>query len=768
MPKLRSGRRRGRRFPEDFVFGAGTSDHQCEAYDPAREDIRDIWERATGRTLRGRATDFWNRYPEDIDLAAGLGCGVFRFSVSWTRVEPEPGRYDEAALEHYQALARRIESAGMRAILTLHHFTWPPHLEAEGGMLAESFPDHFAAYAEVVARRLAPHVSWWITFNEPTFLPLGYLKLWGQDRYLMPPGLGDASAAEQIHAASALIRNLFLAHARARHRIRAIAPKAQVGVNPFVLGMPEFVQKFLDKLASRTRDPVAWARRERRRVEGMDGDAGGLDVVMGALSWTPERERQVLLSEPYESALPVLLVPASSAIHDRRDLGGAKVAVVRGSTSASLLRSLPRAPRLRLVHMLRDGLELLRRGRVDGLATDDLLLDSLVRPEDLAWRRVPLATSRKWYCAAVAPHREGLLQEVDAAIREVVAPSDDPSGLAIAAHPRRLVALARRPPLPQDAAPPPSKHPAARRARAIARIRKRGLITVGVRCDEASLSRCDPATGQWSGLEVDIARALANRVLGDPSRVRFVELSAHERVRSLHSVRSRVVDFFSRWRGLFSALTNTNWWYLGMAGRLPEFLCPRECVGQLDFVGFDYYWGVPEVRWDRVMRLLDSLGQRYSRAPVYPGGLLRLLRRYRRMFPGKPLLVIENGSVDHTDGVSRASYLRAHLREVQRACAAGIPVKAYVCWSITTNREWGLPLGADSDFGLYHIDLDTDPELRRIRTAAADTYAEIIAGRDANAGKRQRPDMLWQMLHRARVRARALRRASRRAVRRKL
>jgi beta-glucosidase/6-phospho-beta-glucosidase/beta-galactosidase len=171
-----------------------------------------------------------------------------------------------------------------------------------------------------------------------------------------------------------------------------------------------------------------------------------------------------------------------------------------------------------------------------------------------------------------------------------------------------------------------------------------------------------------------------------------------------------------------------------MAGRLPEFLCPDECVGQLDFVGFDYYWGVPEVRWDRLLRLLDSFGQRYSRAPVYPGGLLRLLRRYRRMFPGKELLIIENGSVDHADGVSRASYLRAHLREVQRACAAGIPVRAYVCWSITTNREWGLPLGADSDFGLYHIDLDTDPSLERVRTPAADTYATIIHARDAEAG----------------------------------
>ena len=98
--------------------------------------------------------------------------------------------------------------------------------------------------------------------------------------------------------------------------------------------------------------------------------------------------------------------------------------------------------------------------------------------------------------------------------------------------------------------------------------------------------------------------------------------------------------------------------------------------------------------------------------------------------------------------MSRANYLSAHLREVQRACAAGIPVKAYVCWSITTNREWGLPLGVDSDFGLYHIDLDSDPTLTRIRTPAADTYAAIIRARDADAGKPKRSDPLLRVLRR--------------------
>jgi beta-glucosidase/6-phospho-beta-glucosidase/beta-galactosidase len=32
-------------FPESFLFGVATADHQCEAYEPEFEDIRDIWER---------------------------------------------------------------------------------------------------------------------------------------------------------------------------------------------------------------------------------------------------------------------------------------------------------------------------------------------------------------------------------------------------------------------------------------------------------------------------------------------------------------------------------------------------------------------------------------------------------------------------------------------------------------------------------------------------------------------------------------------------
>src|SRR2546425_179808 len=98
---------------EPTIFGVGTADHQCESYDPSREDIRDAWERARHQTPRGRGTDFWNRYAEDIGLAADLGCRVFRFSVAWSRFEPEPGRFDSTVLAHYRSMVEEIVRRGM-------------------------------------------------------------------------------------------------------------------------------------------------------------------------------------------------------------------------------------------------------------------------------------------------------------------------------------------------------------------------------------------------------------------------------------------------------------------------------------------------------------------------------------------------------------------------------------------------------------------------------------------------------------------------------
>jgi len=726
-------------FPADFLFGVATSDHQCEAYEPHWEDVRDRWEKLDGRTPRGRATDFWTRHPEDIALAQGLGCGAFRFSVAWARVEPEPGRYDPQVLAHYRALVDRIVAAGMTPILTLHHFTWPLHVEERGGMTAPAFPDWFGDYAEQVADAMGERVGWWITFNEPTYLPMGYIKRWGSRSYLMPPGMGRASSDEQVRAAAFLMRNLFLAHREARRRIRARLPNAKVGANPFVLGFPTGLQAWLDLQAGLTRDPETWVRRERRTLQGYpDLVAGVVDVMFGAYTRTPEREAQMMFSGGYAETRPALLVASGDAARAPGDLAGARIAAVRGSSAANVL---PRCG-VSLVPIWERSLERafakLRTGRVRAVLSDDRLLERLGRRDRGRWRVIALDMPAQEYAAAVALNRESLLAEVDEAIREVL----EGRGSETPSTGTRLASLreeARTPPADPGAGAAGASGPISRGSLRgtwlsgdpLAAVRRRGEIVVGLRRGESPFAWRDPATGEWAGLEVDIARVLARRLLGDPSRVRFLAVDPMLRSSAVHSFWLWPFEFAQRVVALFSTVANSDWWNLGMAGKLPTFLCPAECVGELDFVGFDYYWGVQELRWDRIRGLLDAISFRFHRAPVHPGGLRRLLSRYARMFPGMDIVIFENGCIEQADGVRRDEYLRAHLWEVQKAIAAGIPVRGYVCWSITSNREWGLPFGPASDFGLYHVDLDRDPELKRVPTPAAAAFREIAATRDA-------------------------------------
>ena len=208
--------------PRDFLFGVATADHQCEAYEPRFEDIHDYWEKSHPRTPRGSATDFSHRYLEDIALAAGLGCNLFRFSVAWARAEPRAGEYDRAVLKHYRDVAEAIKAAGMEPMVTLHHFNWPIHLQRRGGLIAPDFPKILERFTEEVVRNLGDIVRYWITINEPSVLISGYLKPWWQRDYALPPGMGaDAGSIEQTEALAKLIPNLFLANRLAREAIEA-------------------------------------------------------------------------------------------------------------------------------------------------------------------------------------------------------------------------------------------------------------------------------------------------------------------------------------------------------------------------------------------------------------------------------------------------------------------------------------------------------------------------------------------------------------------
>jgi beta-glucosidase/6-phospho-beta-glucosidase/beta-galactosidase/ABC-type amino acid transport substrate-binding protein len=719
-----------------FLFGVATADHQCEAYDAGREDIRDVWERVRRLTPRGRATDFWNRWPEDVALARGLGCAAFRFSVAWSRVEPRPGEFDPAVLQHYRELAAGIRAAGMEPVLTLHHFTWPTHVEERGGLTGDEVPELFCRYAGRVAEAVGDLVRYWITFNEPTALVFGYLKPWWQRDYSMPPGLPPgATTGEQADAVARLARNLFLAHARARDVLKQHNPEAEVSANPYVLGLPGWLRWLLDRAVTRARGPASWTRQVGRLTRRPPLPLGPADLVLAGVTETADRARQVAFSEPYYLVRPALLVPAGSPVRSAGDLAGASVAVTHRSVHRR--RVLDLAPRVsaRSVRDLTEARALLDAGAVAAVAADDVQLAGMTARQPGAYRLVDLDGEPEPYGAAAVHGDPELLAVVDRVLRRFVegggwtaSHQRHLAGWSPAAEPRPGRArhlgddAARLPPAPAGTGP------------ALRRALHRGHLVVAVRTDVPGLGYREGGEPP-RGLEVDLAREVASELFRDPDRVRFLTAVPGQRLRQVRGRLGGLLEPLLRQLSVATTAVNSSWWHLGMAGRLPAYLCPPECAGKQDFVGLDYYWGVSTLRLYRLRQLLDALAGDYEHAPVWPGALYGLLRRLASLFPGLPILVVENGSVERASGVDRETYLRRHVAQVRRALRRGVPALGYLCWSITSNREWGLPFRGSSDFGLFHIELDTDPDLRRTPTASAKAYAVEIGCPDRSLGQ---------------------------------
>lgn len=72
-------------------------------------------------------------------------------------------------------------------------------------------------------------------------------------------------------------------------------------------------------------------------------------------------------------------------------------------------------------------------------------------------------------------------------------------------------------------------------------IKKRGVLHVGVRGDAPGFGTIDLATNQPVGFEVDLAHAIAKRILGSPDKVEFTIVKSDNRI---PLVQNGSIDFF--------------------------------------------------------------------------------------------------------------------------------------------------------------------------------------------------------------------------------
>ena len=199
-------------FPPGFLWGAATSAHQVEGNNHHSDWW--AWEQAGHvKESSGLACDQYRRFAEDFDLAQSLGHNAHRFSVEWSRIEPEEGQWDDEALAHYVAVVRALRQCQLEPVVTLHHFTSPQWLTASGGWIQAKVVDRFARYVERVAKAFTSDVRYWITINEPmVFIKMHYATSEG------PPG--RVGTREILRAIEHIVRG----HAVAYHILHDAAP----------------------------------------------------------------------------------------------------------------------------------------------------------------------------------------------------------------------------------------------------------------------------------------------------------------------------------------------------------------------------------------------------------------------------------------------------------------------------------------------------------------------------------------------------------------
>lgn len=155
-------------FPEDFLWGAATAAHQVEGNNINSESW--VLEHLPGTIYAepsGDACDHYHRYPSDIALLAELGFNAYRFSVEWSRIEPEEGEFSTAALDHYRRMLATCHEHAIEPVVTFHHFTSPRWLHRYGGWLDEKTPERFARYCEKATAHFGDLISVACTLNEP-------------------------------------------------------------------------------------------------------------------------------------------------------------------------------------------------------------------------------------------------------------------------------------------------------------------------------------------------------------------------------------------------------------------------------------------------------------------------------------------------------------------------------------------------------------------------------------------------------------------------
>lgn len=231
-------------FPKHFFWGASTAAHQVEG---GLENQWGVWELANAKDLAqtahqrlswlpnwheikpmaekpqnyvsGRGVEHYQRYKEDFDLLKQLNMNAYRFGIEWSRLEPEEGKWDEAAVTHYKLYIEELRARGIEPFINVWHWTMPTWFADKGGFKHKKNIKHFIRFMEKVAEEFIDDVNYVITLNEPNvYASFSYLTAeW-------PPQEKNWFSFMKVYW------NLVAAHRRSYKLLKQRKPSIHVGI----------------------------------------------------------------------------------------------------------------------------------------------------------------------------------------------------------------------------------------------------------------------------------------------------------------------------------------------------------------------------------------------------------------------------------------------------------------------------------------------------------------------------------------------------------
>ena len=250
------------KFPDKFLFGTAVASYQVEG--GIYNNDWTIWENKNNSVCVEPCNEACKHYEmldQDIELLIQLGIKAFRFSIEWSRVEPNEGSFDIDAINHYVEKAQKLIANNITPIITFHHFTTPEWLFKKGSWLNPNSDMYFNTYVDKLMQLLPKEIIYFNTINEPgIFAFFGYFST-----NKFPPGI--ANETKFIKASE----NIMSAHKKALKTIKKYNQNAKVG-------MTHALQEWEDNDNNRLKEYLKYHLEDKFLDASVDDDFIGLQT----------------------------------------------------------------------------------------------------------------------------------------------------------------------------------------------------------------------------------------------------------------------------------------------------------------------------------------------------------------------------------------------------------------------------------------------------------------------------------------------------------